>query len=179
LKEKFEQLEKRIQRISPSDEMTGLQNSHTFFCTLRTEFKRAERYQHPLSIVKIDVSDAQGSHLLGSLSSSYVLSKIGRLIRESIRHEIDVAARVGQDEYLILLPETSLEDAKTVSTRIQLRLMNTTFDNGDHRTNLQASCGLAYFHGQGGTSFIPDPEALVRAAEVNLAHTKDTSSTAS
>ncbi|UUO25595.1 GGDEF domain-containing protein [Colwellia sp. M166] len=107
LKEKFEQL-------ANIDELTGLYNRRYFFDNANREFNRAERYQQALAVISIDVdrfktiNDKYG-HPIGD----QVLVKIAQLITPTIRAE-DIFARIGGEEFSILLPNTSkLESQKT------------------------------------------------------------------
>lgn len=105
--------------LSRVDALTGLSNSRAFFELLASETARARRYQYPLTVVYIDldnfklVNDSRG-HQAGD----EVLVLTARLLRSGCRAS-DSVARLGGDEFALLLPETQLEDARTLLTRLQ------------------------------------------------------------
>ncbi len=159
----------RLKKVSVNDELTGLHNLRYIRKVLRAEFKRAERYNNNLSLLCIDIDNFREinesfDHLMGS----YVLSKTGLQIGGSIRTDIDFAARIGADEFLIVLPETHLEGATVVAERIQRRIAETVYDNGTHRVQVSVSYGIANFDGTAGSATITDPDMLQRLAEHNL-----------
>ena len=103
--------------------MTGIANRCCFFETAFQELARSKRYDRPISIVYIDcdnfkfVNDKYG-HKIGDK----VLSTVARIMKRNIRLT-DLAARMGGDEFAILLPETSADQAKIVMQKIQKTLL--------------------------------------------------------
>ena len=91
------------------DELTQVFNRRKFYEEIEREVNRAERYEHPLSLLMIDidlfkrVNDAHG-HQAGDK----VLQETARLIRENVRN-VDIVARYGGEEFVVLLPETNAE----------------------------------------------------------------------
>jgi len=109
---------KQLQRLAIEDPLTGLFNSRYLFDQLDKEMNRAKRYLHPLSLMFIDIdkfksiNDAYG-HMIGDK----VLSQIANRLKDCLRSN-DTAYRFGGDEYTIILPETTLPEAKLVAGRI-------------------------------------------------------------
>jgi diguanylate cyclase (GGDEF)-like protein len=101
-----------------TDELTGCRNFRAFHERLGDEVDRANRYGNSLCLVVCDV-DYFGSYndRYGHAQGDTTLANVGRRLRESAR-STDIVARVGGDEFALLLPETSLRDATTVAERL-------------------------------------------------------------
>ncbi len=108
-----------LQEMAVTDSLTGLYNRRYFFTLAGQEAERSRRYSHWLSAILIDldnfkqVNDTYG-HLIGDL----ILTKIACHIREQVR-KIDIAGRFGGDEFIILLPETDIHQARLVAARLR------------------------------------------------------------
>lgn len=138
----------RLQELTITDEHTGLYNARHLREVLRVEVERALRFNHPLSILFIDldrfkdINDAHG-HLLGT----ELLHEFGRLLSGSIR-KVDSAYRYGGDEFAVILVETNAAPAQLVARRLLSRIEQHVF-SAEKRLNLKitASFGVATFPG--------------------------------
>ncbi len=107
-----------LQTLSTTDGLTQVSNHRHFQERLREEFRRAQRYADPLSLILVDldhfkaVNDAHG-HLVGDR----VLSEVAATLRHSVR-DTDLLARCGGEEFAVLLPRTALGGSLTVAERI-------------------------------------------------------------
>lgn len=100
------------------DELTGVYNYRYFNEQLKIELAKSKRYSLPLSIAIIDVDGLkQINDTLGHLAGDEALRIIGRVLKENLRLS-DVAARYGGDEFAIILPQTTKEQARKVLIRI-------------------------------------------------------------
>src|SRR5215469_10073123 len=110
----------KLQQQSITDGLTGVKTRRFFWEALSSEWKRASRSGRPFSVVLIaldkykQVNDSQG-HLEGDL----VLARVGRLVEQKCRQS-NVVARYGGDEYIILMPETGIEQAQILAERLRL-----------------------------------------------------------
>jgi diguanylate cyclase (GGDEF)-like protein len=107
-----------VQRLAITDPLTGLYNRHKLAESLETECERAVRYGRPVSMIMMDLDDLKlvnDTH--GHPGGDVVLQKVAEAIRGNIRR-LDLPTRYGGDEFLVLLPETSLVDAERVAQRI-------------------------------------------------------------
>ncbi len=132
-----------LAHISKTDELTGLANRRHFEEVLNAFFHQAVRYRRPLSLVIIDVdffkaiNDA-GGHLLGD----ELLKTVSRSILQACR-QADLPARIGGDEFAILLPETTAPDAAAVGERIRRLLEAETTSTAELQLNVTLSIGVA------------------------------------
>lgn len=104
------------------DALTQLPNRRDFYETAGLEVERSRRYEHPLTIISLDLDNFKsvndcGGHDAGDL----VLRIVADVLRTNIR-SVDVAARVGGDEFVILLPETGPEAAEEFTAKLQQKL---------------------------------------------------------
>jgi diguanylate cyclase (GGDEF)-like protein len=136
----------KIQELTITDDCTGLYNARHLYKTLETEVYRSSRFGYEFSILFIDldhfksVNDTHG-HLIGSK----LLAEIGYLIKAQLRL-IDFAFRYGGDEFVVLLPQTSKDQALVVAKRLRDGLRGSCFcrDEGLN-LNVRASIGLATY----------------------------------
>src|SRR5271157_6328604 len=118
---------KRIHELTIKDDCTSLYNARHMGFILDTEIYRSQRYNYEFSIVFIDldhfklVNDTHG-HLVGSR----LLAEIGDALKTNCRL-IDFAFRYGGDEFVILLPQTSKENALNVARRLHKLIRNTNW----------------------------------------------------
>ncbi len=140
---KIPQLKKEAQ----TDSKTGLLNSRYFNKILQEEFERAKRYSRPLAFLMADMDLLRDiNNRYGHLAGDVVISGIGELIRANVR-EFDHASRFGGEEFAILLPETTLDEAFAMAERLRIAIANTTFKVDTSPTPIKAtmSIGVACF----------------------------------
>jgi len=132
--------EDHVRQLAESDPLTGLANYRRLVEAIDFEIKRYGRSQSPFAIVLLDldrlkrINDTRG-HLVGSRA----LCRLADILRLHSR-EIDVAARYGGDEFVLVLPETNTPSALLVAQRISDRLRNETED-----PPLSVSTGVALY----------------------------------
>jgi diguanylate cyclase (GGDEF)-like protein len=112
------------------DPLTGLYNRHFFDEIAAKEIARAKRHRHPLTCVLIDVNKLKEiNDTYGHQRGDEVLKKLGQLILSNCRQS-DIPVRWGGDEFLLLLPETSEEQAQNLMQRITHQSDEVTFGYG-------------------------------------------------
>lgn len=110
---------KRVEELAATDPLTGLYNRRQFAKVLDQLFAEAQRYDHDLSAVMIDLDGyKQLNDSYGHQTGDQLLVLAGKVIKANLRR-MDVAARYGGDEFVLLLPHASAEDAVTVARRIR------------------------------------------------------------
>jgi diguanylate cyclase (GGDEF)-like protein len=131
-------LRERLVAQATLDELTGVANRRKVFVELRRSLAESERHREPTSVLVLDVdhfkrvNDTWG-HQIGDRA----LTRVARLIQEQLR-EVDVLGRIGGEEFLVVLPRTSVEGARHVAERIRAHV---AADPGPPRVTL--SIGLA------------------------------------
>lgn len=150
----------KLQQQSITDSLTGIKTRRFFLENLQTEWKRASRSGRPFSVVLVDldkfkeVNDTSG-HLEGDL----VLARVGRLLEQKSRQS-NVVARYGGDEFVILMPETGVEQAQILSERLRLWLAT---DPMLMERNITGSFGVASFPLHGASA-----EEVLRVADAGM-----------
>jgi diguanylate cyclase (GGDEF)-like protein/PAS domain S-box-containing protein len=133
----------QVQRLAVTDPLTNLNNRRYFFEVAHREMERARRHQSPLSLIMIDidrfkeVNDTHG-HLIGDMVLSHIADRLHAQLRE-----IDVLCRYGGEEFVVLLPDTSLEAAYQVAERLRQAITEAPFQVEDIQVEVTTSLGVA------------------------------------
>jgi diguanylate cyclase (GGDEF)-like protein len=128
-----------LHRQAERDELTGLGNLRLFQARLATEYARFARYGEPLTLVAVDVdklkriNDEHG-HAAGNEALRAIADVIGREARD-----VDIPARCGGDEFLIMLPHTTLSQAAAFAGRVVNAIRQITVSD----VRLSVSVGIA------------------------------------
>ncbi|MAM00415.1 MAG: hypothetical protein CL583_18395 [Alteromonadaceae bacterium] len=163
--EELERSNAKLQEMSSTDGLTGLQNRRFFDELLQNEYRRAYRDKTPIALVMIDLdhfksfNDTHG-HQFGDLC----LIKVGKMIKDNIRRPPDTAARYGGEEFVILLPNTDTAGALCVARNMLDILAATTISDGTICQQVTASIGVASHIPDDGTT----PHGLLKEADINL-----------
>jgi diguanylate cyclase (GGDEF)-like protein len=165
----WQQRANQFQLMSITDPLTGLHNRRYLEARMAEELSRSKRYNYPLSFMMIDIDDFKlYNDLNGHQAGDRALEMTAQALRSALR-KVDVASRYGGEEFSILLPQTSLEEAGTIADRIRRALMSTKFPHGSSQPlgMVTASIGLSSF-----SPALNSAEAIVRAADRALYHAK-------
>jgi diguanylate cyclase (GGDEF)-like protein len=124
----------REQIFARTDFLTGVLNARFFHELAQMEINRSARYQRPFTIVFIDVDNFKTiNDTFGHTTGDTVLRTIAVNMEQQLR-KTDIVARVGGDEFVVLLPETDSNTAPTVLTNLQRVLLDEMQENGWHVT---------------------------------------------
>jgi diguanylate cyclase (GGDEF)-like protein len=150
----------KLQQQSITDGLTGIKTRRFFFEALSSEWKRASRSGRPFSVVLIDLDKfKEVNDGLGHLEGDLVLARVGRLLEQKCRQS-NVVARYGGDEFIILMPETGMEQAQVLAERLRLWLATDPMLS-EHQ--ITGSFGVASFPVHGFLS-----EDIIRVADAGL-----------
>ncbi len=134
-----------IARMNDTDMLTGLASRRFFFMKLEDELRRIKRNRQELSMLLIDMDYFRNiNHNYGHQVGDKVLQCVAKIITASLR-ETDTGARVGGEEFGVILPETPTSGAYWVAERIRSAVAKETFDLGDenHLFGCTVSIGIA------------------------------------
>lgn len=137
----------RLEELATHDEMTGLYNYRYLNARLAEEWKRAERYHEPLAALMVDLDHFKSlNDTYGHQFGDQVLRTVAGRLRRCVR-EIDVVARYGGDEFLVILPNTHLGGAVAVADRLwrDINAVSLPVSERDEVITLQTSIGVAVF----------------------------------
>src|SRR3989440_7918518 len=110
---------REARQLADLDALTGLHNRRFFHETLSREVARAHRYDRHLALIVFDLDDFKEiNDKIGHLAGDSVLAEAAQRMRSVVR-SADIACRVGGDEFSVVLPESSLQDADQLYRRIQ------------------------------------------------------------
>lgn len=115
-------ISERMTSLIIKEGLTGLFNQNYIRQRLEEEIYRSKRYDHPVSLVMIDLDNFKAlNDRYGHTAGDHLLKYFSQLILETIRPS-DIAARYGGEDFLIILPETSQEEAHAVAERLQKKI---------------------------------------------------------
>jgi len=154
----------RLEHLSNIDSLTGLLNRRALLERLSTEVQRAERYGTELSIALCDMDNFKEiNDIYGHIVGDDVLRVVADTLRKPLR-SVDAIGRYGGDEFLIILPQTSLKGAESLAERLRSLVAETGFVAPDgKRLRLSVSIGV---------SNSGDTNELIRKADTALYRSK-------
>jgi diguanylate cyclase (GGDEF)-like protein len=134
----------RLNFLASRDSLTGLLNRRVLEDIVKREFDRAVRYRTPLTVVFLDVDDFKMvndryGHDAGDIVLKYVATQLLSMTRAS-----DVVARFAGDEFIIILPNTPVDEASEFATRMQTFFINHPLDFEDTPIRISVSYGLSH-----------------------------------
>ena len=141
------QLFEKVKRLADTDGLTGLYNHRYFVRVLKEELKRARRFDHPLSVLIMDVDHfKQYNDNNGHLKGNDALKGVTAVMQKSVR-KVDVLARYGGEEFAVIIPEADRASALRTAERICQAIEKQPFDGEEKQPNgkLTMSIGVASF----------------------------------
>jgi len=136
------QLRREAERLASADPLTGAKNRRAFYEIVNVEIRRARRYAHTLTIAYLDLDDFKTlNDSLGHGVGDEALLTFVAAVQSTIR-DVDTLGRIGGDEFSILFPETSAEEAEAVLERLSVCA------RGEFRRrawSITVSCGAVAF----------------------------------
>jgi len=165
----WQQRANQFQLMSITDPLTGLHNRRYLEARLTEELSRSKRYNYPLSFMMIDIDDFKlYNDRNGHQAGDRALEITAQCLRAALR-KVDVASRYGGEEFSILLPQTTLQEAGVLADRIRRKILSAPFPHGKSQPlgSVTVSIGLSTF-----SASLDSAEAIVRAADRALYHAK-------
>lgn len=134
------------ERLSLTDDLTRLRNARYLRQFLVNEIRRARRYRSNVAALFFDLDDFKRiNDLHGHLVGSHALMEVAAVVLPSVR-DTDCVVRYGGDEFVLILPETGIDEAVQVAERIRAKIEGHQFTGGQQlKCSLTASFGVAVF----------------------------------
>ena len=157
----------KMMHATSCDDLTGLLNRRAFFDKADAEMNRWRRSKRPLSVLVIDadhfktINDRFG-HEVGDTALKSLAASIQHCVRQ-----LDITARIGGEEFAVLLPYTTLADAKELAERIRHCVHKMVIEPSDLDITLTISVGVAQMD-----ESVADMRGLIKAADAALFNAK-------
>jgi diguanylate cyclase (GGDEF)-like protein/PAS domain S-box-containing protein len=160
-------IQQQVEFRALHDPLTGLPNRAFLGERLRVEIAQARRTGHRLALMFLDLDDFKAvNDALGHASGDVVLQQAAARLRDSVR-QADCVARVGGDEFVVLLPFVQAGSDAAGVARELIRALDQPFHLDGHELRLGASIGIAVFpeHGAEGDALVRNADAAMYAAK--------------
>ncbi|QOP46159.1 sensor domain-containing diguanylate cyclase [Sulfurimonas paralvinellae] len=146
------ELEMKLLHLSRHDSLTNLYNRRTLETLLQKELHRSQRYKTPLSICMLDIDFFKKiNDTYGHATGDDVLKKLADVLRESLR-DTDYVGRYGGEEFVIALPDTSLNDAVEFAQRLRKKVAAISCHPEEKESfNITISLGVAELNSENNT----------------------------
>ena len=130
-------------KLSTTDDLTRVASRRFFSKHFPREVERAARYGRPLSLILCDIDFFKNvNDTLGHVGGDEILKQFAMRLQESLRRGVDWVARIGGEEFAVVLPETAYEQALDVARRLRARIADKEFKAQGSHLNVTASLGL-------------------------------------
>ncbi len=139
------QLYGTVKRLTITDSLTGLYNRRHFLNVAGAEFERARRYGRPMAVILVDIDHFKAvNDTWGHLVGDATLRTVADAIRRGLRR-VDLLGRYGGEEFVALLPETTVQGARIVAERIRSLVEATATETEHGPVRVTVSLGLGTF----------------------------------
>ena len=161
------QTARKLEQLATTDVLTGLNNRRRFLEVGETEWDRFKRYNRPLALLAIDIDHFKVvNDRFGHEAGDNALVELARICQTG-RRATDLPARIGGEEFALLLPETSINLAQMVANRLRQQVEDAEFSCDGTPFRITISVGIA-----GALQSMPNFGALMRRADSALYHAK-------
>jgi len=165
---KRKKMDEKLETLALTDPLTGLYNRRYFFERGWNEYVRARRYQHHLAVIMLDLDFfKQINDKYGHACGDMVLMRVAKLFSQTLR-DVDLVARFGGEEFIILIPETDKAGVDFVAQRIRQEIYDTPMEHNGKNFNITASLGIALIE-----DVVGDFETMINQADIALYYAKE------
>lgn len=162
--------EARMQHLAHFDVLTNLPNRALFSDRLRQAIAKARRDRTQLALMFMDLDRFKPvNDQLGHQVGDSLLQEVARRLLDCVRRESDTVARIGGDEFVVMLPDIETVQAATQLAEKILAALNQSFDIDGHQILISSSIGIAIFpeHGQDENHLLQSADAAMYLAKEN------------
>ncbi len=168
----MERINARLDSLARTDELTGLANRRSFYEDFEREWKRARRYGGPITAIMVDIDHfKEVNDRYGHQTGDEYLRRVAGILAGAAKRAGDLVARLGGEEFVLVLPGTTASEAALVAERLRRELQELGLPNVDAPTcpKLTISAGVASLRpGDGHT-----PDDLIQLADKALYRAKE------
>jgi diguanylate cyclase (GGDEF)-like protein len=165
---KLEQANRKLDALARQDALTGLANRRAFFDRLEQSLNELDRHPHPASLLMLDLDRFKiVNDTWGHAAGDEVLKAFASLCQETVR-KVDMVGRIGGEEFAILLPHTSAEDAIIFAERLREAVAAIRFPDASQLSGLTVTVSIGLSAIAEGT----DAKTCLSQADKALYHSK-------
>jgi diguanylate cyclase (GGDEF)-like protein len=161
----------RLYHLATVDGLTQLYFRSHFEQRLREEMARAQRYGSPLSLMMVDIDHFKKfNDTYGHAVGDAVLRHVAGLVKDTVRQDIDIPARYGGEEIIVLLPETDVEGASIIAERVRKAIDEALVSTEGHANlHVSVSVGVATMptHADSATQLMEFADQALYASKRN------------
>lgn len=158
----------KLEQLAAADPLTGAINRKVFIERVEREIMQAGTGEKPFSLLALDLDNLKRiNSQFGRETGDQVLRSVVEICLDAVRPH-DGIARVGGEEFMVLLPHAALDVALMIGERIRSAVQATPFTSGEERFSVTVSIGIAQYAHDGTTC-----DALMRAADERLNRAKN------
>jgi len=138
-------MNERLQELSMTDALTGIYNRLFFQKRFSYEFQRANRYRVQLAVIIMDLDHFKRiNDTYGHQFGDFVLKRVGALLLATVR-QVDIVARYGGEEIVVVCPETNPQQVQVVAERIRAVIETEEFTQDGRSARVTTSIGVAVY----------------------------------
>ncbi len=159
----------KLYELATKDGLTKLYISRHFYTLLENEIRRCSRYKHKMSLLMMDIDNFKRiNDTYGHLIGDQILRELSNEISQTVR-KIDIPARYGGEEFIVILPETTKEDAIVIAERLRINISKIKVRaKDDIFISPTISSGICQYPMDG-----EDAKTLINSADTALYHSKN------
>ena len=155
----------RVRQLAYIDGLTGIFNRRFFEMRIAEEMERARRYEGGMAVIMMDIDhfkrlNDEFGHLLGD----EVLRQVSSVFSQHLR-KVDIVCRYGGEEFAILLPQTSVEQALNVAEKLRKEIAAWQFPGVPRAVTISAGASAYPAHGDGRDDLVKAADAALYAAK--------------
>ena len=140
---KRKQMDEKLEKLSTTDPITGLFNRRYFFERGWNEYVNSRHQMQPMAIVMVDIDHFKKvNEFYGHVCGDKVLLSVADLFKKMVRG-LDLIARFGAEEFIILLPKTNPKEVDFLAERIRLEVADTPIEHNGKSFHVTVSLGIA------------------------------------
>ena len=164
LENELREANKKLKELAIKDDLTGVYNIRYFREMLKLKYLESKRYNTKLSLIIVDIDDFKNiNDTYGHLAGDYILKNVAKILTNSVRN-IDIVARYGGDEFIVILPSAGKDEAFKVAKRILNNIQTFDFWYELNKINVAISIGISSFD----EKIIRNENDLLRCADEAL-----------